>query len=737
MARPVSPVSPHEGEHLRVGDEYYVLASSLASRRRKHVLAHQDTFAVLDQSGDIPLALEEEMGVFFRGTRHLSQLELLAGGRPPFFLSSAVTPDNLRSVANLTNNDVGEDGRFTPRSTLSIRRTSLLCGPQLLVRCVLHSFTLGPLAMRLELRLSADFADVFQVRGLSRVRRGTHEPPRTEGGSLVFAYQGLDGVRRLTRCEITGADVHWEGRQALLDLVLAPEEERVVDLAITCLNDEAPPPPRLGFTGAEAVREREHRLWQGELTTVHSADDGLNAIIAQALADIFMLTVAPEPGTPHAADRFVYAGIPWFATIFGRDALITAREMLTFAPGLARSVLRTLAALQGSEVNPQRDEEPGKIIHEARYGEMPATGEVPFGRYYGSLDATPLFCMLLGAYARATGDLELVRELWPHARAAVDWMERYGDRDGDGYLEYARRTEHGLANQGWKDSGDSIFHADGRLAEPPIAPVEVQGYRYAALLAMAELAEAIEVDGAADWLAAAASLRQRINDDFWLEREGTYALALDRDKRPCEVVASNAGHLLFCGVPYAGRARLLGSRLLRADLFSGWGIRTLASGQPRYNPMSYHNGSIWPHDNALIAAGLRRYERVDGVLDLLTGLVEGSLHFEDRRVPELFCGFGRRRESAPVPYPVACRPQAWAAASVFLFLEAALGVELDAPRRRAVFRQPQLPAWLPWVEIRNLRIGDARVDLNVLRGKYGGSIEIARKEGEVDIVETR
>src|SRR5437667_90089 len=326
----------HEGEHLRVGDEYYVLASSLASRRRKHVLAHQDTFAVLDQSGDIPLALEEEMGVFFRGTRHLSQLELLAGGRPPFFLSSAVTPDNLRSVANLTNNDVREDERYTPRSTLSIRRTTLLCGPQLLVRLVLHSFPLGPLAMRLELRLSADFADVFQVRGLSRVRRVTHEPPRTEGGSLVFAYQGLDGVRRLTRCEITGADVHWEGRQALLDLVLAPEEERVVDLAITCLNDEAPPPPRLGFTGAEAVREREHRLWQGELTTVHSADDGLNAIIAQALADIFMLTVAPEPGTPHAADRFVYAGIPSFATIFGRDALITSRAMLTFPPGLAR-----------------------------------------------------------------------------------------------------------------------------------------------------------------------------------------------------------------------------------------------------------------------------------------------------------------------------------------------------------------------------------------------------------------
>src|SRR5256712_12268608 len=241
--------------------------------------------------------------------------------------------------------------------------------------------------------------------------------------------------------------------------------------------------------------------------------------------------------------------------------------------------------------------------------------------------------MLHGADARVTGDLELVRELWPQARAAVDWMERYGDRDGDGYLEYARRMEHGLANQGWKDSGDSIFHADGRPADPPIALVEVQGYRYAALLAMAELAEALEIDGAADWLAAAASLRQRINDDFWLEHEGTYALALDRDKRPCEVVASNAGHLLFCGVPYAGRARLLGSRLLRADLFSGWGIRTLASGQPRYNPMSYHNGSVWPHDNSLIAAGLRSGRRGEGPLEVLTALGEAALHLEGPPAP--------------------------------------------------------------------------------------------------------
>jgi glycogen debranching enzyme len=729
--------SPHAGEHFRVGDEYYVLASSLASRRRKHVLAHADTFAVLDQSGDIPFAVEEELGLFFRGTRHLSQLELLAGGSPPFFLSARVTPDNVRAVANLTNNDVQEDGRLTPRSTVSIRRSTLLCGPQMLVRLVLHSFYLEALRMRIDLRFAADFTDVFEVRGVRRARAGSLRPPRHEGRALVFSYGGLDGVERTTRCEISGAEVHWQGGQALLELHLAPEEERVIDVAITCLNAEVGEGRGFTFPAAVAAREREHRLWHAERTSFQPSDEGLGMVVAQAMADVFMLTVPAEPGTWHAVDRYIYAGIPWFATVFGRDALITSRQLLLFAPGLARGVLRVLAALQGKTENADRDEQPGKIIHEARYGEMAATGEVPFGRYYGSVDATPLFCMLLAAYVRATGDLALGRELWPNALAAIEWMERYGDRDLDGYLEYQRTSGHGLVNQGWKDSGDSVFHADGSLAEAPIALVEVQGYRYAALVGLAELADTLGASDGARWRREAAALRDRINTDFWMEDEGTYALALDRDKRPCKVVASNAGHLLFCGVPDATRAGRLAARLLRADAFCGWGIRTLASGQPRYNPMSYHNGSVWPHDNSLIAAGLRRYARVEGVLQVLTALVEAALHFEDRRLPELFCGFGRRRESAPVPYPVACRPQAWAAGSVFLLLEAALGLETDALQRRVVFRQPQLPAWLSALEIRNLRLADATVDAHVLRGKYGGSIEIVRKEGEVEIVETR
>jgi glycogen debranching enzyme len=720
-----------------VGDEYYVLASSLASRRRKHILAHGDAFAVLDQTGDVPRSVEEEMGLYFRGTRHLSQLELLTSGRPPFFLSGGVTRDNLRAVANLTNDDIERNGERTPRSTLSIRRTTMLCGGQMFVRLVLHSFHLEPLHLRLELLFGADFRDLFELRGLRRAARGTHEEPRTADGRLVLGYVGLDGIRRATTCEVAGAEARWAGTRAVLELAFAPQEERAVDVLVSCESEEVSQARCGEYAAAEAAREREHRLWQVECAGFHSGDESFTGVVGQALADIFLLIAPPEPGTVHGIDRSIYAGIPWYATLFGRDALIAARQLLLFAPGLARGVLRVLAALQGTETNPDRDEEPGKIIHEARYGEMAARGEIPFGRYYGSVDATPLFCMLLGAYAHATGDLDLVRELWPNAQAALDWMAHWGDRDGDGYVEYQRRGEHGLVNQGWKDSGDAVFHRDGRLAEPPIALVEVQGYRYAALVAMAEVGARIGVAGAGRLVAEADALRERINADFWLEKENTYALALDRDKQPCAVVTSNPGHLLFCGVPDDERAHRLAGRLLQSDLFSGWGIRTVASGQPRYNPMSYHNGSVWPHDNSLIAAGLRRYGHVDGVLQVLSALVEACLRFEDGRLPELFCGFGRRREVAPVPYPVACRPQAWAAGSIFLLLEAALGLEAYALPRRVVFRQPQLPSWLPWLEIRNLRVGDARLDLNVLRGRFGGSIEILRKEGEIEVVETR
>jgi glycogen debranching enzyme len=730
-----------DGGRSVAGESYHLHASSLSSRRRTHVLAHGDAFAVLDQSGDVPFVVEEEAGLFFRGTRHCSQLELLVGGPPPFFLSGAVTHDGLIAVANLTNNDFALDGVAVSHSTIAVRRTTQLCRAQLIVRLAFHSFNTTRLRLPVVLLLAADFRDVFEVRGMHRVRRGTHFAPRVEGDALVLGYVGLDGVTRTTRCRIAGAVATWEGRTGRVVLDLGSQDERAIDVVLQCETDDVACVPYGDVRTSEEIREREHRQWLAERSAFQAPDEELTGVLGRALADVFMLTAPLETGTPHAVDRCIHAGIPWFFTIFGRDALVTARELLIVAPGLARGVLRVLAALQATRRDPLADEAPGKIIHEVRSGEMAATGEVPFGRYYGSVDATPLFCMVLADYARVTGDFGLVTELWPNALAAVAWMDSDGDRDGDGYLEYERATEHGLVNQGWKDSSDSVFHQDGSLAEPPIALVEVQGYRYAALIAMVGLAEAIGTpesrEQAARWRSQAATLRERINADFWLEGEDTYALALDRHKRPCAVAASNAGHLLWCGVPDAIRAERLAARFLRNDFFSGWGIRTVASGQPRYNPMSYHNGSVWPHDNAIIAAGLRRYGHVGGVLQVLGSLVEAALGFEDRRLPELFCGFGRRRGTAPVPYPVACRPQAWAAGSVFLLLEAALGLEIHGGDRRVVFRHPQLPPWLAWLEIRNLAVGSARIDVSVLRGRYGGSVEILRKEGEVEIVETR
>jgi glycogen debranching enzyme len=430
---------------------------------------------------------------------------------------------------------------------------------------------------------------------------------------------------------------------------------------------------------------------------------------------------------------YLYAGIPWFATVFGRDGLITALETLAFAPELAAGTLRTLAALQGREHNAERDEQPGKIVHEMRHGEMAATGEVPFGRYYGSIDATPLFIALLGAYADRTADLDLVRELWPNAEAAMRCID--DSLDARGYLSYARRTPRGLVNQGWKDSQDAVSHADGTLAEPPIALCEVQAYVYGAQRALASLARRLGYDQQADhWETEAAALRTRFARDFWLPEEETYALALDRDGLPCRVVTSNAGHCLFGGIAEPTQAARTVARLMRNDCFCGWGVRTLSAEARRYNPMSYHNGSVWPHDNAIVAGGFSRYGFSTRAGELLTALFDATLGMEDRRLPELFCGFPRSMRQQPVPYPVACRPQAWAAGCVFLLLQATLGMTIDAWKRRVLFSQAAMPEWLEQIEIRGLRVRDATLGLRITRGRHSASIEVTSRDGAVEVL---
>ncbi len=485
----------------------------------------------------------------------------------------------------------------------------------------------------------------------------------------------------------------------------------------------------MSFKSCAEQAEAQVRRRRAATAHLRTSNTAFNAWIDRSRADLDMLI------TDTASGPYPYAGIPWFNTAFGRDGIITALQTLWLAPGLSRGVLAFLAAHQAKEVAPEMDAEPGKILHETRKGEMAVLGEVPFGRYYGSVDSTPLFVVLAAAYHERTGDLDFIRTIWPAIAAALAWMRDYADPDGDGFLEYDRRADKGLRNQGWKDSNDAIFHADGRLAEAPIALVEVQGYAYAAWRGAATLALALGQDDVADDCTAAAErLRARFEERFWCPEIGTYALALDGAKEPCRVRSSNAGHALFTGIAAPQHAARVAATLMDERSFSDWGIRTIAAGEARYNPMSYHNGSVWPHDNGLIAMGLARYGLREPLLRVLGALFDAATATELRRLPELFCGFPRRKGEGPTSYPVACSPQAWSSASVFAVLGAALGVSFNPLARQIRFVQPTLPAFLDEVRLDQLRLGEASVDLLFRRHMRDTSLNVLRKEGAAEIV---
>jgi glycogen debranching enzyme len=479
------------------------------------------------------------------------------------------------------------------------------------------------------------------------------------------------------------------------------------------------------LTQASAAAESAERL----TSTISSSNERFNQWMERSQVDLDMLLTAEPQGL------YPYAGVPWFATPFGRDGIITAIECLWNAPSIARGVLAFLSATQATEIAPDQDAEPGKILHEARGGEMAALGEIPFRRYYGSVDSTPLYLILAGQYYRRTGDLAFIRSIWPNLKLALEWIDRYGDLDGDGFVEYCRQSENGLVQQGWKDSQDSIFHADGSLAQPPIALCEVQAYVYGAKLEMATVAAAMGEHELAQWLMQDAhNLQRRFEEQFWREDLGMYALALDGKKIPCAVRTSNAGQCLFSGIANPDRAALVADQLTSERFFSGWGIRTVAESESRYNPMSYHNGSVWPHDNALIAGGFSRYRLTHRSAQLLTGMFEVAREFDFNRLPELFCGFPRRPGKGPTSYPVACSPQAWSAAAAFFLLQCAIGLNIDASTGRISLVRPVLPEFLDQLRVRDIRLGAASVDLLLFRSGGGVAATVARRTGNVDVV---
>jgi glycogen debranching enzyme len=713
------------------GADFHIHAAPDAGAMQKLVLKHEESFLVCDRHGDFPAYLEGELGFYYEGTRHLRWLELRLNGVRPLLLGAEISPDNDQISIALTNPDLSVGDVAVPRNTLFVDRVLSLYDSHLLESLTFASFHDMPCSIGVELIFSADFSDVFEVRGMQRPDRGRLLGEERDNGDVRIRYRGLDAVERSTEILFDPRPTLVAAHRALYELRLPPGARARIRVTASARNTETPRPPANVEASLPKLRALATPL-RKETARIVSDNDGFNTLIARSLVDLEMLlTVTPQGRVP-------YAGVPWYVAPFGRDSVIAALQLLPYHAEIAAGTLRFLAAWQGRQRDDFLDEEPGRILHEYRRGEMANCREIPFLPYYGTVDATPLFVILLNEYVRWTADLALARELWPAARAGLEWMRDHGDRDGDGYLEYQTRSPLGLRNQGWKDSEDAVMHADGRLARPPIALCEVQGYAYAAWLAGAELTEALNAElEPTDLRRRARALREAFERDFWMPDEAFYALALDGEKRPCEVIASNVGHCLWTGLVDEARAGAVIKRLLADDMFSGWGMRTLASRERRYNPMSYHNGSVWPHDNAMAAQGFRRYRMPEHAVTLASALFEASRYFEHRRIPELFCGFPRHADQGPIAYPVACAPQAWAAGSVLGMLTALLGLDADAGRQRLTLESPVLPPWLRWIEIQGLRVGGARLDLSVVRGRDGASVELLSRRGAVELLVRR
>ena len=711
---------------IELPQHYIEIGGSLVQRPLRS-LKHGDAFAVFDDYGDIGVIGTGPEGLYFNDTRFLSWYDLRFEGKRPLLLGSIVQDDNVAFSVGLANPDIFTDGTITlPRGSIAIERTKFLWQAVCYERIGFQSYAESSTRFRIDIGFSADFHDLFEVRGTAREWRGTCTAAVIEE-RVEYHYKGLDNVKRKSKLIFWPPPSLLQANRAAFTLELAPRARQSLFVAVLC--EDKHEPKRESFGHAFRARRRAIRHKTAGIARVDSSNDVFNEVCRRAAADLYMLMTRTRHGI------YPYAGIPWYSTAFGRDGIITAMLLLWIDSSVAKGVLGFLAETQAKTFDPVSEAQPGKILHEIRNGEMAHLGEVPFKHYYGTADATPLFVMLAGMYFDRTGDIGTIAAVWPNIKAALRWCDTFGDADGDGFVEYGPQTGSGLVNQGWKDSYDSIFHADGRLARGQIALCEVQGYVFAAKVQAAKLANRMgEYDFEMKLRTEAQILREKFETAFWCDDLGTFALALDGNKAPCRVRTSNAGHALFTGIAVPERAARIAETLLGRDFFTGWGIRTVARDEARYNPISYHNGSVWPHDNAIIALGLARYGFASHAAIVFAAMFEAAASQELRRLPELFCGFTRKTHRGPTAYPVACAPQAWASAAPFALLEACLGMELLYEDNSVTFRDPVFPPFLDHVIFNELRLGSSMIDVKLQRHGDDVTVNLLRRQGDAKVM---
>jgi len=706
----MSPEIPHQ-----------VVTADVPSAERPHSLRQDDCFGLYNEIGDIDAEARTEAGLYRSGVRHLSRFTLTVAGLRPLLLAVSPRDDNVLLSVNLTNPDVrGEGGRIVlPRGTLHITRSRFIWAGVFHEMIRVRNFALSTIAVELVVRFGCDFENIIDVRAQRRVDAGRARFERVEHDSVTLGYLGADEIVRETvvDCHTTPDTISQDSLRYRLQI--GSRGEKTIALAVGCRS--ASQPVQIStYTRSLSAAEELTRTEGRPTCLVESSGARFNEWLQRSTADIgMMLTV-----TPHG--RIPAAGLPWLDAAFGRDAIIVALQTLWIWPDIARNVLRYLAATQSTDNFAASGAEPGKILNEARGGDIPPN-------YFG-VDTTPLFVLLAGAYYARTADLDFIGELWPSITQALSWIDVYGDVDGDGFVE-ARPRSHGPAQFGWKSSFDSVFHADGRIAQGALALCEVQGYVYGAKLGAARIARSLgEMPRAIALVESAQELQARFNNAFWCADIESFALALDGNKEPCRVRTSNAGHCLFTGIAHAERGRQIIAGFGDEQFFSGWGVRTVAESELRFNPMSYHNGSIWPHDNSILAAGASRYDDKTFALRILNAQFQAARQFAQLRLPELFCGFRRKGTELPLQSPVACSPQAASAGATFLMLQSVLGITIDALDRQIILAHPVMPEGIEEIRVRNLAVGEASVDFTVRRHAGSVSASVERRQGKLDLV---